>query len=258
MVYGDKRLDGKSIVVVGAGSRVAGGWSHGKASAVVYAREGAFVMCVDYHLGRAEETARLIASEGGKAIALRADATNEADMQAVVVKSLEYTGRVDVMHNGVGVGRSRQDIISAYTGTRVAAPAMCKQGGGIITNISSLFAVRFGKRATMAYTVGKAGVEALTRSCAASYARDNIRVNCVRVDVSETPLSFLYLGSNSLAKEEQRKAQPGKTRRRERLCGEHGSPFDVGRACAFLASDLAHHISGVVLSVGNGSECTLT
>lgn len=270
MDYGNKRLEGKSIVVVGAGSQVAGGMSNGKATATVYAREGAFVICVDYHLDRAEETAHFVTGEGGKAMALRADATNETDMQAVITKSLAATGRIDVMHNNVGVGRSRglpdevtledwnlemaQDVTSAYMGTRVAAPVMRKQGGGVIINTSSLLAARFIKRATTAYTVGKAGVEALTRSCAAFYGRDNIRVNCVRIGFSETPLSVRHLDSQSLTKE-QREAELDKTRRKVPLRSEHGSPFDVGHACAFLASDLARHISGVVLSVDGGLEC---
>lgn len=268
--YGDKRLAGKTLVVVGAGAQSPGGWSNGKACSVVYAREGAFVVCVDYHLDRAEETADCIASEGGKAIALRADATNEADMRAVVARTLADAGRIDVIHNNVGVGRAiglpdkvpleewdfeiAQDVTSAYMGIRVAAPIMREQGGGAIINTSSLFANRFINRPTTAYTVGKAGVEALTRSCAAFYGPDNIRVNCIRIGFSETPASLQYLEGRSLT-EAQRQAELDKTRRKVPLRREHGTPFDVAHACAFLASDLASHITGVILSVDGGLDC---
>src|SRR5688572_25127095 len=97
------RLADRIVIVVGAGS-MGEGWGNGKASAVSYAREGATVVCADYHLGRAEETVGLITAEGGTAIAVQADATDEASVQAVVDAAVERFGRLDVMHNNVGVG----------------------------------------------------------------------------------------------------------------------------------------------------------
>jgi NAD(P)-dependent dehydrogenase (short-subunit alcohol dehydrogenase family) len=204
---GGKRLQGRTVLVIGAGS-IAPGWGNGKASAVAYAREGAAVVCVDRRLDAAAETASIIESEGNTSIAFAADATTESDVQAAVDATVSAFGRVDVLHNNVGVGGTgglpdriappdwereiRQNLTSAYLGIRCAVPIMRQQGGGVITNTSSTLAVRFLRHQTTAYTVAKAGVEALTRSCAAGYGGDNIRVNCLRIGFSETPLVLAW------------------------------------------------------------------
>lgn len=263
-----RSFDDRTVVLVGAGA-IASGWGNGRACAVTYAERGAAVICVDYVLARAEETAHLISEGGGKAIALRADATVEDDLRAVVAAALSETGGLDVMHNNVGVGGSvgtpdqitleefnreiAQNLTTAFLGTRVAAPAM-KERGGVILNTSSLLAVRFLSRPTVAYGSVKAGVEALTRSCAAAYGRDNIRVNCLRIGFSETPLALHYFDANGLVGEERERGLDT-TRRKVPLRQKHGSAFDVARAAAFLASDEARHLSGVILNIDGASEC---
>lgn len=262
-------LDGRTVVVVGAGA-IAPGWSNGRACSVTYAERGATVACVDYVLARAEETAHLVAGAGGRAIALRADATNEDDLRAAVEATLAKTGRLDVMHNNVGVGGTAgtpdqvaiedfhrevaQNLTTAYLGIRLAAPVMRERGGGVILNTSSLLAVRFLSRPTVAYGAAKAGVEALTRSCAAAYGRDNIRVNCLRIGFSETPLAVRSIDARGLSGEERESALDT-TRRKVPLRREHGSAFDVARAAAFLASDEAGHLSGVILNIDGALEC---
>jgi hypothetical protein len=262
-------FDGRTVVVVGAGA-ITSGWSNGRACAVTYAERGATVVCVDYVLERAEETAHLITEAGGRAIALRADATVEADLQAVVEGTLAETGRLDVMHNNVGVGGTSgtpdqvaledfnrevaQNFTTAYLGIRLAVPVMRRQAGGVILNTSSLLAVRFLARPMVAYGAAKAAVEALTRSCAAAYGRDNIRVNCLRVGFSETPLAVSAIDARGLSPEE-REAALDTTRRKVPLRREHGSAFDVARAAAFLASDDARHLSGVILNIDGALEC---
>jgi NAD(P)-dependent dehydrogenase (short-subunit alcohol dehydrogenase family) len=255
------RLADRIVIVVGAGS-MGEGWGNGKASAVSYAREGATVVCADYHLGRAEETVGLITAEGGTAIAVQADATDEASVQAVVDAAVERFGRLDVMHNNVGVGGTSglpdqiapaawareidQNLTSAYLGIRCAVPALRANGGGSILYISSLLAVRFLRRPTSGYTAGKAAVEALTRSCAAGSGRDNIRVNCIRIGFSETPL--VLSGVRHLPDDAQQR-EMDKSRAKVTLRGEHGDPFDVAAAAVFLASDDAAYISGTILDV---------
>jgi hypothetical protein len=263
------RLDGRTIVVVGAGS-LARGWSNGKACALTYAREGATIGCVDYVLARAEETAQIIAQEGARALALQADAADETSLSAALSEIFAATGRLDVMHNNVGVGGSlgapdavsveafqrelTQNLTTAFLGTRLAVPLLRQGGGGVIINTSSLLAVRFLKRPMVAYGAAKAAVEALTRSCAAAYGRDNIRVNCLRIGFSETPLAVQYLNDPGVTPEE-RERRLDATRRKVPLRGEHGDPFDVARAAAFLASDDARHLSGVILNVDGALEC---
>jgi NAD(P)-dependent dehydrogenase (short-subunit alcohol dehydrogenase family) len=263
------RLQDRSVVVMGAGS-IAPGWSNGKACAVSYARAGAKVVCVDLVAARAEETAHRIAQAGGRVIALKADATREEDVAAVVERAEREFGRLDVMHNNVGVGGSfgtpdqiplaawqrelSVNLTSAYLGIRHAVPAMRRAGGGAIVNISSLLAVRFLKLPSVAYGAAKAGVEAMTRACAAAYGRDNIRVNCIRIGFAETPLVELGLAARGLTGE-RREQETDKSRAKVPLRGEHTDPFDVAACAVFLASDEARHITGVVLNVDGGLEC---
>lgn len=263
------QLEGRTAVVMGAGS-LAAGIGNGKAAALAYAREGASVVCVDHVLDRAEETAKLIAGEGGTAVAMQGDATREPDVASAVAEAISVYGRLDVMHNNVGVGGAMgapdqitpdawdrevaQNLTSAYLGIRCAVPAMRDRGGGAITNISSLLAVRFLRRPSVAYTASKAAVEALTRSSAVAYGRDNIRVNCIRVGFSETPLIRIGLDASPLT-EEQKEAEMDKSRRKVPLRGEHTDPFDVAAAAVFLASDAAKNLTGVILNVDGGLEC---
>jgi NAD(P)-dependent dehydrogenase (short-subunit alcohol dehydrogenase family) len=228
------------------------------------------VICADRLLASAEETAALIRAEGGKAVPAVTDATDEASMNELVARTLRDTGRLDVMHNNVGGGaalggpdmiapdRFQRDValnlMSAYLGVRVAVPVMQRLGGGVILNTSSLLAVRFLARPVAAYSAAKAGVEALTRSCAAAYGRDNIRVNCLRIGFSETPLATRHLDRKAVSGEE-RERMLDTTRRKIPLRREHGDAFDVARAAAFLASDDARHLSGVILNIDGAAEC---
>src|SRR5439155_24940312 len=97
-----ERLKGKTALVVGAGS-IGPGWGNGKATAVTFAREGAQVFCVDRNDAAAEETAKIIASEGGKAAAFTADVPRAADVEAMVAACLKAYGRIDVLDNNVGI-----------------------------------------------------------------------------------------------------------------------------------------------------------
>jgi len=265
----NRSLEGKVVMVVGAGSQGAG-WSNGSACAAVYARHAAAVVCVDNVAQRAEEIAQIISGEGGKALAFRADATKEEDVQSVVARATAEAGRLDVLHNNVGGASPAQtpdrgtvedwnrdlalNLTSAYLAIRASVPVFRRQGGGVITNISSLVAVRFLARPMIGYSVSKAAVEALTRNCAYAYGRDNIRVNCIRIGFSETPLVLNGFGAHSLS-EAEREAALDKTRAKVPLRREHGDPFDVANAALFLASDAAKHISGAILNVDGALEC---
>lgn len=264
-----KRFEGKVAVVMGAGS-IGTGWSNGKACAVEFARQGAAVVCVDFMNDRAEAAAEFIRGEGGRALAVQADATSEQDVERVVKEAVREFGNIDVWHNNVGVGGTTgnpeqislegwnkefaQNVTSAYLGIRHVAPVMRENGGGAIINVSSLLSTRFLRQQTVAYTSSKAAVEALTRTCAIAYGKDNIRVNCIRVGFSETALVQAVLDARGLSKE-RAEEEMNKSRSKVPLRSEHTDPFDIARAAAFLASSDAGHITGVILNVDGGLEC---
>lgn len=263
------KLADRTVLLVGAGS-IAPGWSNGRACAVAYARAGAAVVCADFNLESAQETASLIEAEGGTALAVHADATSEADVQAAVEAAVSRFGRLDVLHNNVGVGGSSggleetppeawhreltQNLTTAYLGMRCAVPVMREQGGGAITNTSSLLAVRFLRSPNIAYSSAKAAVEALSRASAVAYGGDNIRVNCIRIGFSETPLIAVGLERSGLSQEKQDVAM-AKSRGKVPLRGEHTDPADIANVAVFLASDEARHVTGVILNVDGGLEC---
>jgi NAD(P)-dependent dehydrogenase (short-subunit alcohol dehydrogenase family) len=262
-------LQDRIVVVMGAGSS-APGWSNGKAAAVAYARAGARVVCADFIAKRAQEVAALIVDEGGHALELTCDATDGSSVKEAVDQVVAKYGRIDVLHNNVGFGGAvgapdqvdeaafdreiATSLKSAYLGIRYVAPHMRRRNSGVITNISSLASIRFMRLPTVAYSVAKAGLEALTRASAAAYGRDNIRVNCLRLGILETPIIELGMKARGF---DQARADIEMTKSREKvpLRGEHGDAWDAAAAAVFLASDAAKYISGTILNIDGALEC---
>src|SRR5690625_3176601 len=148
------RVEGKIALVFGAGS-VGEGWGNGNAAAVAYAREGAKIAAVDLNLKAAEATRDFIMKEGGEAVALRADVVDADQIDAAVSTTLEHFGRIDILHNNVGINipggaadatpESWQKVMnvnatSVFLTCRAVLPTMVKQASGAIVNISSLAA----------------------------------------------------------------------------------------------------------------------
>jgi len=187
------RLAGKLAIVVGAGQTPGETMGNGRATAILFAREGARVLAVDRDLASAEETVAAIAAEGGDARAFRADATREADCEALVRAALEGSGRIDVLHNNVGIGGGdagpahvREEdwdrilavnLKSVVFPCKHTLPVMRAQGGGAITNVSSVAAVC--STGIVAYKTSKAGVNAYTQALAIGNARHGIRANAI-------------------------------------------------------------------------------
>ncbi|HKZ07770.1 MAG TPA: SDR family NAD(P)-dependent oxidoreductase [Methylomirabilota bacterium] len=252
------RLAGKVAIVTGAGSR-AEGIGNGRATAVLFAREGARVLCVDREKDKAEATRAMIAAEGGEAAVLEADVTRSADCRAMVDEAVRRWGRLDILDNNVGIGgrasvveveegdwdhMMRVNVTSMMLTSKHAIPAMAKGGGGAIVNISSISALR--PRGLTPYTVSKGAVIALTRAMAIDHAAQGIRVNCIAPGPVYTPMVYAG-GMTPELRDQRRRASP---------LGIEGTGWDIANAAVFLASDEARYITGVVLPVDGGVTLT--
>jgi len=261
------RLQGKVAIVTGAGSTPGEGIGNGKATAVVYAREGASVMLVDLRSEAAEETKRMIDKEGGKSFIFQGNVVEAESCRAMVDKCLQVYGRIDILHNNVGVlqkvwgGPLNVDeadwdrvininLKSMFLTCQAVLPQMLKQGRGTILNISSTAAVRFRPGVHFVYSVSKAGVNALTRSIAVEYADKGIRVNAIMPGFMDTPM---VQGQKVLFGEDREKMRKA---RAERVpMKQMGEAWDIAHAALFLVSDEAKYITGQVLAVDGGVMC---
>ena len=258
------KLTGKVALVLGAGSS-GPGWGNGKAAAVLYAREGAKLVAVDVNQAAAAETAQIVAAEGGEALALACDVTDEAEVQRAVRQTLGRFGRIDVLHNNVGVtdigelediSKERWqrvmdvNLTSAMLAAKAVLPTMLRQGGGAIVNISSTAAVHINDYHYYSYSASKAGLNHLTRALAIRYAKDNIRVNAIMPGLMNTPLihrqiAGAYVDTEAMIAQRNAKSPMGRM----------GDAWDVAKAALFLASDDAGYITGVCLAVDGGLTC---
>ena len=260
------RLEGKTAIVFGAGSSGAG-WGNGKAAAVLFAREGAAVACVDLSENAARETQKIIEAEGGRAIAFAADVTELAAIEAAVAATNETLGPIGVLHNNVGVTHmggpvelSEGDfqkavdlnLGSVYRTAKAVVPQMVEAGGGAIINVSSLAAVRWTGYPYFAYYATKAAVNHATVAIAIQYAGQGIRANCVMPGMVDTPLIYNQISSQYASADEMVEA-----RNRTLPGGKMGNAWDIANAALFLASNEAKFINGVCLPVDGGQSATI-
>lgn len=254
------RLDGKIAVVVGAGQTPGETVGNGRAMGMLFAREGAKVLCVDRIAARAEQTAAIIIQEGGVASWLAGDIVKSSDCAGIVEAVKARYGRLDILVNNVGIGggdgpahrleEAAFDRILAvnlkglWLTTKAALPTMREQGGGVIVNISSLAARAGGTQ--LAYEVSKAGVNRLTTSVAQSNARYGVRCNAIMMGFMDTPMAV-----SGIASATGRSTAEVRTERDARvpLRGKMGDAWDTAYAALFLASDEAKFISGAILPV---------
>ncbi|MDB5704185.1 MAG: family NAD(P)-dependent oxidoreductase [Sphingomonas bacterium] len=261
------RLAGKAAVVIGAGQTPGDTIGNGRATAILFAREGARVFCVDRDLARAEETAAAIAAEGGEAVAHAADIRDEAACAALIAAARDAFGRIDILHNNVGGGAGdgpvdsidpdRFDAILHLNLTAMlqtikhVLPVMRGQGGGAIVNISSLASIA--PAGIIAYEISKAGVNKLTTSVAALNARHRIRCNAILPGLIDTPMAIQgWAGMTGEAQAELR------AKRNARVpMGRMGTAWDVAHAALWLASDDARFVTGALLPVDGGQSVRL-
>jgi NAD(P)-dependent dehydrogenase (short-subunit alcohol dehydrogenase family) len=263
------RLQGKAGIVVGAGQTPGETIGNGRAAALLFAREGAKVLLVDRDLERAEQTAGLIAAEGGIAQCIAGDWTRAGDCQAYVKACVSAWGRVDFLHNnvGVGTGDGPPDSVSEESYDRImrinlkgcllscqaVLPVMREQTSGSIVNISSIAAVAFAPGIT-AYKLSKIGMNMLGQQLALSNAKYGIRVNTIMPGLMDTPMAIEGISKARDIPKAQLRIERDK---RVPLKGKMGTAWDVARAALFLHSDESAFITGVALPVDGGQSARI-
>lgn len=249
-------IAGKVAIVTGGGAPD-DGIGNGRAAAMLLARSGAKVLVVDIERAAAEETVKMIADEGGTALAHVADVVDDAQCKGIVDAALKAWGRLDLLDNNVGIG-GRGSVVdtpadlwrrvmtvnvdSVFHVSKHAIPAMIETaGGGAIVNVSSISALR--PRGLTAYSTSKGAVIALTRAMAVDHGPQQIRVNCVAPGPIYTPR--MWTGQMTPAGRE--------ARRKASVLGREGVGWDIGHAVRFLLSDQARYITGQTLVVDGGA-----
>ena len=256
------RLEGKVAIVTGAGTR-GDGIGNGKACAFVYAREGARVLAADVDMGLAEATAEMIRAEGGTCIPFRADVSRSEDCRALTEACIKIFGRIDVLHNNVGITNSGGPVEyaeeqwdrmmnvnakSMFLTAKHALPHMELQGSGSIVNIGSINGERAIPFPKFAYAASKAAMIAMSREIAIQYAPKGIRSNVVLVGLIRSPIveqnnTRLYGGDPDEMWRKRDAMSP---------TGKQGEVWDVANASLFFASDESRYVNGTVLPVDGG------
>ncbi len=245
-------LENKVGVVTGAGQGI------GRAIALSYAREGAKVMVADFNEESGQETVTLIREAGGEASFAFGDVSKEESVRAMIERVVDTYGRLDIACNSAALSRGSgpihqyeravfdQTLEMCLTNTwlcmKYEIPAMLEAGGGAIVNISSNASLK-GQAFNTAYAAAKGGVNILTKSAAAEYGSQGIRINAVSPGVIRTPGIEKYFEEQPRIAEGLKKAA---------VMNRLGEPGEIAEAVTFLSSDRASFITGQILSVDGG------
>lgn len=261
------RLKDKTAIVVGAGQSPGEGVGNGRATAIVFGREGARVLAVDRDIDSARETAAAIVRDGGEAEAFQADVTREADLAAMVAEALRRWGRIDILHNNVGVSIAGGDAppleITEAAFDRIVAinlrgvvmackhalPSMRERGSGAIVNISSMAA--WTDYPYVAYKATKSAMIAYTEQIAIQNAPFGIRANVILPGLMDTPMA---VDTRARATGKPRAQVAAERDAKVPLRGKMGTGWDVANAALFLCSDEAAFVTGVALPVDGGAS----
>jgi NAD(P)-dependent dehydrogenase (short-subunit alcohol dehydrogenase family) len=245
-------LENKAAVVTGAGQGI------GRAIAMSYAREGASVVVADFNQEMGSETVALIKDAGGEAAFIHGDVSKEESVKTMVDFAVQTYGRLDVACNSAAVSRGSGPIheydrevfdstlemclTNTWLCMKYEIAAMLESGGGAIVNISSNSSLR-GQAYNTAYAAAKGGVNILTKSSAAEYGAQGIRINAVSPGVIRTPGIEKYFEEQPEIAEGLKKAA---------VMNRLGEPDEIAEAVTFLSSDRASFITGQLLSVDGG------
>jgi NAD(P)-dependent dehydrogenase (short-subunit alcohol dehydrogenase family) len=247
------RLQDKVVLITGAGGGI------GRASALLFAREGASIVSVDLHADTAAETARLVTEAGGSACAVAVDVSQSDGCAAMIATAEDTYGRLDVLFNNAGVMLDGDDDAVAtderiwdltmnvnakgvFFGCKHGIPALRRAGGGSIVNTASFVALMGAATPQIAYTASKGAVLALTRELAVIHARENIRVNALCPGPLRTEMLMAFLDTDDK-----------KQRRLVHIpLGRFGEAQEVAQAALFLASDESSFVTGSDFVVDGG------
>ncbi len=245
-------LQGKVALVTGGSSGI------GRASALIFAREGAKVVVADMNTEGGEETVRQIRAAGGEALFVPADVSKAAEVEALVRRTVEAYGRLDCAHNNAGIeGKMattvedteenwervlKINLMGVWLCMKYEIPQMLQQGGGAIVNTAS-DAGLLGVPRMGAYVASKHGVVGLTKSAALEYAKAGIRINAVCPGVIETPMLERVSGQRPGLVERMVAGEP---------IGRAGKPEEIAEAAVWLCSDAASFVTGVAMPVDGG------
>lgn len=247
-------LKGKVALVTGGASGI------GRATALLFAREGAAVAIVDLDESQARAAVQEIEAQGGHAIFIRCDVTRADECQHAVQATLEQFGRLDILFNNAGIIR-RADVIetteeewdrvmdvnvkSIFLMSKYVVPVMAAAGGGAIINTSSGWGLKGGGNA-VAYCASKGAVTNMTRAIAIDHGKQNIRVNAVCPGDTDTPM--LRDEARQLGEPEDKFM----TETANRPLGRYAQPEEIAQAVLYLASDAASYVTGTTLVVDGG------
>jgi NAD(P)-dependent dehydrogenase (short-subunit alcohol dehydrogenase family) len=248
------RLANKVALITGGASGI------GRATALLFAREGAAVSVVDLDEVEGQAVAHKIVNAGGQAIFLRCDVSQATDCQRAVQQTVDGLGGLDILFNNAGIIRRASvletseeewdrvmaiNVKSVFLLSKVAIPVMAQAGGGVIINTASGWGLVGGRKAA-AYCASKGAVVLLTKAMALDHAEQNIRVNCICPGDTDTPM--LRDEARQLGESDQRFLAEAAQRPLQRI----GRPEDIAQAALYLASDAASFVTGTTLVVDGG------